>query len=343
MKGMMSVLENMDDPKVIINRISVPLPSFHKEVTANIQASQYRNQIDEYLDDPISFFAYPVFDSFNTTTRELVGALVSNLYWRVYFQNILPPVAKGFICVLENSYNQTVSYRVDGADVTFLGPEDFHDKKYDDMETKVDVTPYVQSRANPQTRAYLTVPLHDSVGLYTLRVYPSQATEDVYRSNKPAVYLAAVACIFVFTTLVFLLFDRWVEKRNKVVMDRAIQSGTIVNNLFPEQVQERLFKANAGIEKESADKATPWKKLSQTLANESKESKVSTVEYKKSERIADYFEESTIMFADIAGFTKWSAARSPSQIFDLLETLYGAMDRIALRRRVFKGKPVRHV
>jgi class 3 adenylate cyclase len=43
-----------------------------------------------------------------------------------------------------------------------------------------------------------------------------------------------------------------------------------------------------------------------------------------------------MQFADIVGFTAWSSAREPYQVFILLETLYQAFDEIAKRRRVFK-------
>jgi class 3 adenylate cyclase len=52
--------------------------------------------------------------------------------------------------------------------------------------------------------------------------------------------------------------------------------------------------------------------------------------------IADLFLECTVMFADIAGFTAWSSTREPSQVFTLLESVYGAFDQIAARRGVFK-------
>jgi class 3 adenylate cyclase len=45
-------------------------------------------------------------------------------------------------------------------------------------------------------------------------------------------------------------------------------------------------------------------------------------------------------FADIVGFTAWSSAREPSQVFTLLETVYQAFDEIAKRRRVFKVRVV---
>jgi len=39
-----------------------------------------------------------------------------------------------------------------------------------------------------------------------------------------------------------------------------------------------------------------------------------------------------------SGFTKWSSTREPEEVFELLEALYGAFDRVALKRQVFKGK-----
>jgi Adenylate and Guanylate cyclase catalytic domain len=56
--------------------------------------------------------------------------------------------------------------------------------------------------------------------------------------------------------------------------------------------------------------------------------------------IADLFPHTTIMFADIVGFTAWSSVREPTQVFILLETLYHAFDQIANRRRVFKVETV---
>lgn len=55
---------------------------------------------------------------------------------------------------------------------------------------------------------------------------------------------------------------------------------------------------------------------------------------------AEFFAETTVLFADIAGFTAWSSVREPSQVFTLLETLFHAFDSIATRRNVFKVETV---
>jgi len=46
------------------------------------------------------------------------------------------------------------------------------------------------------------------------------------------------------------------------------------------------------------------------------------------------------MFADLSGFTAWSSAREPSQVFTLLETIYSAFDKMAHRRKIFKVETV---
>ena len=48
----------------------------------------------------------------------------------------------------------------------------------------------------------------------------------------------------------------------------------------------------------------------------------------------------TVLFADIAGFTAWSSAREPNQVFALLENIYGAFDKLAHRHKVFKVETI---
>lgn len=59
-----------------------------------------------------------------------------------------------------------------------------------------------------------------------------------------------------------------------------------------------------------------------------------------SKPIAEMYPHTTIMFADMVGFTKWSTTREPTQVFTLLETVYHSFDLVARRRRVFKVETV---
>lgn len=48
----------------------------------------------------------------------------------------------------------------------------------------------------------------------------------------------------------------------------------------------------------------------------------------------------TVLFADLVGFTAWSSSREPTHVFILLEALYGAFDKVARRRGVFKVETI---
>jgi hypothetical protein len=121
-------------------------------------------------------------------------------------------------------------------------------------------------------------------------------------------------------------------------MDKAVRSTAVVSSLFPEAVHDRLFAEKS--EELELSKDTGWK-------NDKSENHMTIVNFldgkkptKKGKPIADKFENVTVLFADLAGFTKWSSSREPEQVFELLETLYGAFDTIALRRQVFKVETI---
>ena len=59
------------------------------------------------------------------------------------------------------------------------------------------------------------MPLHDTYGLYKLRVFPSEDTEDEYKSNTPLMYTLVVASVFVLTAVVFIIFNLLVEQRQR--------------------------------------------------------------------------------------------------------------------------------
>jgi signal transduction histidine kinase/CheY-like chemotaxis protein len=210
--------------QAVMGRALVPSPrSGSENFRNNLAVSQYRHKIEEYRGDPVTMFAYPVFDSFEDD-RQLGGVLVTEIYWKLFFANILPPSASGIICILENSFNQTLVYRIDGPDVTYLGEEDSHDTRYDHLERHADINAYVESQAGPETRSYTAVPLNKEFGKYTLRIYPSRDTEKHFFSNKPWVYTIVVASTFLFTSIVFVVFAGVVERRQQIVMQGVVKS-----------------------------------------------------------------------------------------------------------------------
>jgi signal transduction histidine kinase/CheY-like chemotaxis protein len=221
MEGVLPAL--LQSNQAVMGRATVMTQSAREHFRSSLAASQYRHNIEKYLDDPVTDFTYPVFDSFEDD-RQLAGVITTDVYWKLFFANILPPSVSGIICILENSFNQTLAYRIDGPDVTYLGEEDLHDTRYDYLEELADINAYVQSQARPETRSYTAVPLNKDFGKYTLRIYPSRDTEVHFSSNKPWVFTIVVAFTFLFTSIVFIVFAAVVERRQKIVMEGVVKS-----------------------------------------------------------------------------------------------------------------------
>lgn len=53
--------------------------------------------------------------------------------------------------------------------------------------------------------------------------------------------------------------------------------------------------------------------------------------------IADSYQSATVIFADIVGFTEWSSSVTPSEVFRVLEAVFGEFDALAKSLGVFKG------
>jgi hypothetical protein len=103
-----------------------------------------------------------------------------------------------------------------------------------------------------------------------------------------------------FTSLVFVAYDAVIEKRQRKVMQSATRSSAIVSSLFPSKVRTRLYEesSSAMLEKEQS----PHNRMKSFLI---KAQTSSSVEPINTGPIADLFESTTVLFADIKGFTKW--------------------------------------
>jgi class 3 adenylate cyclase len=187
--------------------------------------------------------------------------------------------------------------------------------------------------------------------------------EDSGRSDATT-YASVVAGIFSVLIMVFLRYDYLVARRQSLVIDMAKRSKTIVDSLFPSMVRERLLQDNSGqFSIISAEEPVSFSELTKinTLANKNisesdpirmpqlqskatlksvRESEGAALDHRSSQPIADLYKNATVLFADIAGFTAWSAERDPPQVFKLLETVYAEFDSIAEKLKVFKVETI---
>ena len=319
-----------------VNIKSAASASVPEPITLDLLLRTLLGPRTNYSAEPVSPLVYPLVDEADSA----VGLLVAMHYWRHTLEHVLQPSARGIVAVIHNTCGQdqelqAFTYRLDGANVTYLGDGDLHDKQFNHM---VKTSSLETSTAD----AKLSVKA-DFCG-YSLSVYPSKEMEKMYVTSAPLMHCAVVFFVFLSAAVIFLAYDLLVEYRQKVVMDHALQSTAIVSSLFPEAVRDRLFNEDDGAgsgprrmqRRRSSDGGGSFlfespKNAIKTFIGGGGGDDASTDGVPASsgpnKPIADLFPHCTVLFADIAGFTAWSSLRDPAQVFTLLEAIYHSFDQ----------------
>ena len=301
--------------------------------------------------DPQSIIVLPVFQETGNLHSTIVGHVVAVIPWGLFFQNILQAGTKGIYVVLSESCGQSFTYIINGANGTFLGNQDLHDPRYNNTYRSTEFRSYegnLTSAANA-TSAASGLASHCQ---YTITVYPSQEYQDSFQSNRPIIFTIGVLCVFAFTSFVFVIYDCFVRRRQHKVNTVAVKSNAIVSSLFPAQVRDKLFQDDNDRKKNNTTSGglNPFKRANVDQLQQQQQFVDENMENgdddgdgdtpmsplmdgfhnsNDSAPIADLFPSATVLFMDIAGFTAWSSAREPSQVFILLETIYRRYENIS--------------
>ncbi|CAB9528061.1 Receptor-type guanylate cyclase gcy [Seminavis robusta] len=189
--------------------------------------------------------------------------------------------------------------------------------------------------------------VHKDSCSWELKIYPTQDMEDEVVTSRPLYYMMAILGVFLFTCLTFIVYDRIVECRQKKVMDTAVKSDNIVASLFPTTFRDALYERETEASKmKKAEEAPPsnskdaFRSVCAKDFMQQDESSLTGNVPVAGEPLANLYPDCTVFFADIAGFTSWSSSRSPTQVFTLLETIYGAFDVLADKHSIFKVETI---
>eukprot|EP00978_Attheya_sp_CCMP212_P041281 scaffold234656_cov53-Attheya_sp.AAC.3 len=301
---------------------------------------------------PSSILYHPIFEFSNNTKIEknMIGATSISFPWVNLFSNVLPKQTCGFICVIEantEDASKSVTYQINEGKATFLGEGNLHERKFSHMEKSVSLewvsevhdTMNDHMNHHPTTNSLEQSQKKQDQGQqlavnYTLKMYPSTLFQTKYASSNPTYYATAVALSFLFVTFIFLIYDCLVERRNRAITKSAERSHSIVENLFPAVVRDRLFRSN---ENQKGDCFEQWER-GDSFSFATRLGSVGNASF--SPPIADHFTATTILFADIAGFTAWSSEREPAQVFQLLEALFQDFDMESKKFGIFKVETV---
>lgn len=239
--------ESFSSQSVVVDRfLTAPKGDLHSEDSDTAFFSlllgiKEQSQV-EYPGDPLSQVFFPIFDARfysqnGETDLDTVGVMVAWIRWMDYFKDTLPADMKGIVVVLKDSCGGNFSYVVDGPEAKPFGEGDLHNSRYDAMRRNASLES-VQTIDDGTEKGLAFKQGHCTV---TIDVFPSNAFHSLYNTNVPAFMTAAVVLIFVSTAMLFIVYDRLVERRQRLVMASAQQTNAIVSSLFPKNVRDRLM------------------------------------------------------------------------------------------------------
>jgi hypothetical protein len=197
--------------------------------------------------------------------------------------------------------------RNDDPQAFFIGSGDLHDTKFDHTEEIISFFDY-------ELNTTMDINGHCQFRFF---VYATDELVSDYQSSVPLILTIVVAATFLFMAVTFFMYDWFVQRRNNKVVEAAARSNAIVSSMFPDTVRNRLLDDNDKSDLEN-DRGAKSRLKTFMVAAEGQEDDLEMddedgIMY-KSKPIADLFPETTIMFADIPGFTAWSSMREPWQV-----------------------------
>eukprot|EP00986_Skeletonema_menzelii_P002806 scaffold813_cov148-Skeletonema_menzelii.AAC.14 len=301
----------------------------------------------------------------------VVGSISIVFSWDTLLQRILPNYIKGMICVLQSSIGQEYSYSVSGNDVTFLGEGDKHDSKYDEYKQVVEATLGNTEEQIGQVDYLITYTLV----MYPSQTFENEYVTNraaIYTAGVVLIFLCTSALFLLYD---YLVEDRQQKtalfaRQSANIVDSMFPAGFRERLYKSHQNNTNNINSGGTASRRSSDEGTvkssnktngekrgrsqsPSRRLSTAVGKNrvtlqidkfmkgvrsAPKDHIPTDCYngKDDKPIADLFLDTSIMFADIVGFTNWSTKRSPNDVFRLLERLFWEFDELAALHNVFK-------
>jgi hypothetical protein len=290
-----------------------------------------------YEPEKMSVVFSPIFDTLKpSNTSEISAAMALIISWENYLSFIKRhrPLDNADY-VIHNTCGESFTFQIVDGQLTDFEPGDIHETLYENMVGEVHLFSFMKPHYNSSEG-------HQACG-YLLFIYPTQDMRDDFKSDTSTVTVGVISASFVVVLAIFLAQDRYMEEKNKQIVKSVEKSNAIIASLFPSNVRDRLFGGGGGRNDESSAGSRgsrSRRSFGFRLRTYLTEGENGTENAADSNPIADLFPDCTVLFADIVGFTAWSSMREPSQVFTLLETLYGAFDELANELGVFKVETI---
>ena len=300
---------------------------------------------------PVASLLYPIFNTIvpamttatenrnttaNSSIHEDVAAVLEMVFqWDFYLKRALPADSNALLVVVssdEKCQQSSLSFEVSGEAVAYIGEGDLHQNDFNNMMVSTMLTDFMKQDS---TDYYTGVPVNADHCPWKISIYATQDMEDAFYTLLPLYLVLSGLLIFVWTCAIFMSYDWLVEKRQRKVMAMAIKSDQIVAQLFPANFRDALYDQDSNKQKSKKEEiGAPSGDRKEMMAGwnadivESFKQSVGANLNGANEPMARLYPKCTVFFADIAGFTAWSSARTPAQVFTLLETTWKAFDKV---------------
>jgi hypothetical protein len=197
--------------------------------------------------------------------------------------------------------------------VTYLGRDDQHDVKYDPYHKTQNI---YEAVAAYSAKRYSGVPLDTELCPMSMHIYPSDTYKNMCTSNDPIIFASVIIIIFAFVAFILFIYDQHVEKRQKFILNSATKSSAIVSSLFPSTVRDQMMERNDVSHKTNSnrhDVKSNGHEKNKHSSNHDIESEgsiggglSSSYDFHQQGALANLYPDTTVFFADLAGFTAWS-------------------------------------
>jgi hypothetical protein len=206
--------------------------------------------------EPVTNLVYPILsqdlldlslDDKAVDNAALVGIISIGFFWRELLRDILPETSEGIDIVTkevcESEDGAIFTYEINGAQTTYLGPGDWSDPAYHHLQSSFNMVELMDTATLSPGQRYTGVPLMETGCSINMKIYPSSKTKDAIYGSKPIVFTISSVMVFLFAGILFAVYDLLVKRRQRKVAKIAARSSAIVSDLFPKELQSRLYES----------------------------------------------------------------------------------------------------
>jgi hypothetical protein len=111
-----------------------------------------------------------------------------------------------------------------------------------------------------------------------------------FTTSKPIIFALSAAAFILFPFVAFLVYDRKVTRQQEEILSTANRSHEIVSSLFPANIRDQLYSKQ---DTTNSALTTTNNRLTALMGAP----------------IAELYPETTVLFADMVSFTKWSSGK----------------------------------